>query len=283
MSLEQGSKEVMSLEPEDRLKGKVALITGAASGMGADTARRFVAEGATVLLADVSVEAGQALAMSLGSSAAFVKLDVGDAPDWEHAVEVAERDFGPISVLVNNAGIAASGLVESYDPKVFDRAIRVNLLGSLLGMRHVLPSMRKVERGSVINVSSLQGREADVNLMPYIASKFGVRGVSKSAAVEWGRYGIRVNTIFPGFIITGITEGVRDNALGHIPLQRLGAATMAGSGSDIAGLATFLASDRSSFITGAELVIDGGKSIRFPSVGEDYSQSLASRPGKGIA
>lgn len=273
----------MSLEPEDRLRGKVALITGAASGMGADTARRFVAEGAKVLLADVSVEAGQALAMSLGSSAAFVKLDVGDAPDWEHAVEVAERDFGPINVLVNNAGIAASGLVESYDPEVLDRAIRVNLLGSLLGMQHVLPSMRKVERGSVINVSSLQGREADVNLMPYIASKFGVRGVSKSAAVEWGRYGIRVNTIFPGFIITGITEGVRDNALGHIPLQRPGARTMAGSGSDVAGLVTFLASDRSSFITGAELVIDGGKSIRFPSVGEDYSQTLASRPGKGIA
>lgn len=265
---------------DGRLAGKVALVTGAASGMGAATARRFVADGARVVIADVAVEAGEALAAELGGTAEFVKLDVSERDEWMRAIERTEASFGPLNILMNNAGIGAPGCVERYDEAVWERAIRINLLGVLLGMQTALPSLQRAGRGSVVNVSSLQGREADVNLMPYVASKFGVRGISKSAAVEWGRYGIRVNTIFPGFIHTGITHGVPDHVLGHIPLRRAGSGTLAGNGAHIAGLAAFLASDRAAFISGAEIVIDGGKSIRFPSVAEDYGKELAAMAGK---
>jgi 3alpha(or 20beta)-hydroxysteroid dehydrogenase len=127
----------------------------------------------------------------------------------------------------------------------------------------------------VINVSSLQGREADVGLVPYVAAKFGVRGITKSAAVEWGRDGIRVNAIFPGFTATALTTGIPDHILGRIPLRLPDRPDRLGTPADIAGLATFLASDRSSYITGAEIVIDGGKSVRFPSASQDYGPDLA--------
>lgn len=272
----------MPITPNERLVGKVAIVTGAASGMGAATARRFIAEGASVVIADVNIEAGLSLADELGDAAEFVKVDVGEIDDWRRALACAEKRFGGVNILMNNAGIGATGHVENFEEAVWERAIRINLLGVLLGMQTVLPSLRRAGHGSVINVSSLQGREADVNLMPYVASKFGVRGISKSAAVEWGRYGIRVNTIFPGFIVTGITQNVPDHVLGYIPLRRLGSTSLAGSGADVAGLATFLASDRAAFITGAEIVIDGGKSIRFPSVAEDYSKELAESDTKEV-
>lgn len=268
----------MSLKLNGHLRGKVALVTGAASGMGAATARRFVAEGASVLIADVDVEAGQRLAEALGEEAEFVRLDVGDRSEWIRAIERAEETFGPVSVLVNNAGVSTPGSIEGFDEVIWERAIRINLFGVLLGMQTALPSLRRAGRASVINISSLQGLEADVNLVPYVASKFGVRGISKSAAVEWGAYGIRVNTLFPGFITTGITRDLPDHVLGYIPLRQQHRETLAGSGSDIAGVAAFLASDRAAFITGAEIVVDGGKSIRFPSIAEDYTQELAALP-----
>ena len=256
------------------LKGKVALITGAASGMGAGIARRFVAEGAKVALTDVSRADGESLAAELGADAAFIPLDVAQRADWSAAIPRVEDAFGPLNVLVNNAGVDAAGYVETFDEAVWDRSMRINLLGVLLGMQAAVPSLRKAGGGSIINTSSLQGREADVGLVPYVAAKFGVRGITKSAAVELGRSGIRVNAIFPGLTMTGMTTDIPDHILGRIPLHRPARADRFGTPEDIAGLATFLASDRSSYVTGAEIVIDGGKSVRFPSSFTDYTADL---------
>jgi len=256
------------------LSGKVALVTGAASGMGAAVARRFVAEGARVAVTDVSREAGTALAEELGPNAIFIELDVADGVAWERAVQGAEGELGPLDILMNNAGVGAAGYVEEFDIDVWERSMRVNLLGALLGMRAAFPSLRRAGGGSVINVSSLQGREADVGLVPYVAAKFGLRGISKSAAVEWGRYGIRVNAIFPGLTYTGMTTTIPDHILGRIPLKRSDRPDRLATADDIASLACFLASDRSSYISGAEIVIDGGKSVRFPSSFQDYAPDL---------
>jgi len=258
-----------------QLTGKVALITGAASGMGAGTARRFIAEGARVAVTDVVRDAGERLVDELGPSAVFVDLDVADAAAWESAVARVEEEFGPIDVLMNNAGVEAPGYVQDFSETTWERSMRINLHGVLLGMRASYPSFRRGGGGSVINVSSLQGREADVGLVPYVAAKFGVRGITKSAAVEWGRDGIRVNAIFPGFTATALTTGIPDHILGRIPLRLPDRPDRLGTPADIAGLATFLASDRSSYITGAEIVIDGGKSVRFPSSSQDYGPDLA--------
>jgi 3alpha(or 20beta)-hydroxysteroid dehydrogenase len=271
----------VDVHPRGQLTGKVALITGAASGMGAGTARRFIAEGAKVAVTDVAREAGERLVDELGPDALFIELDVADAAAWETAVSRVEERFGPINVLMNNAGIEAPGYVENFSEATWDRSLRINLHGVLLGMRSSYPSLRRSGGGSVINVSSLQGREADVGLVPYVAAKFGVRGITKAAAVEWGRDGIRVNAIFPGFTATALTTGIPDHLLGRIPLQVPGRPDRLGLPADIAALATFLASDRSSYVTGAEIVVDGGKSVRFPSSSHDYTSDLAAMKAGG--
>ena len=266
---------IETVSPSGRLKGKIALVTGAASGMGAATARRFVAEGARVVLTDIDVGPGRALTDELGDNAHFVEMNVTSAAAWEHAVAAAEGTFGPLSVLMNNAGVDALGFVEDFTDDAWQRGLSVNLHGPLLGMRAVTPSMRRAGGGSSINISSLQGREADVGLVPYVAAKFGLRGLSKSAAVELGRYGIRVNTVFPGLVMTGLTAGRPEHSMGHIPLVRPGAENRAGVPADVAALAAYLASDRASHVTGAEITIDGAKSVRFPTHIQDYSRELA--------
>ncbi len=244
--------------------------------MGAATARRFADEGARVVLADINAAPGIELARSLGDHAMFVELDVASAQAWATAVAAAEDAFGPVSVLMNNAGVDAAGYIEKHDDHVWARALAVNLVGPLNGMTSVVESMRRAGGGSIINISSLQGREADVGVVPYIAAKFGLRGLSKAAAVELGRYGIRVNTVFPGLVMTGMTAGQgADYLMGRIPLRRPGAPDRAGLPEDVAALATFLASEASSYITGAEIVIDGGKSVRFPPFFQDYRAELA--------
>ncbi|MEV6171694.1 SDR family oxidoreductase [Streptomyces sp. NPDC051954] len=257
------------------LENDVAIVTGAASGMGAATARRFVAEGARVILADIDEKQGAALTQSLGERAMFVETDVASSAGWNTAVEQAESAFGPVTILMNNAGVDAFGFIEHTEHDSWARSLAVNLQGPLLGMRTVIPSMRRAGRGSIINVSSLQGREAEVGVVPYIAAKFGLRGLSKAAAVELGRDGIRSNTIFPGLIRTGMTEGQRDHYMGLIPLVRAGESDRAGHADDVAALAVFLASSRSSYITGAEITIDAAKSVRFPTLLHDYSAELA--------
>ncbi|MFE3757975.1 SDR family NAD(P)-dependent oxidoreductase [Nocardia tengchongensis] len=262
------------ITPNRRLIDEIAVVTGAASGMGAATARRFIAEGAQVLLTDIDMERGKQHADELGERARFTHLDVSEPDSWEAAVRLCEAEFGPPSVLMNNAGIHGAGHIESFDQDIWQQNLDVMLYGPLLGMRSVVPVMRKRGRGSIINVSSLQGREADVGLVPYVASKFGLRGITKSAAVELGRYGIRVNAIFPGLIKTGMTHGLPDHLMGRIPLKRPGEPDRAGDADDIAALALFLASDRASNITGAEITIDGGKSVRFPTHVQDFSAEI---------
>jgi 3alpha(or 20beta)-hydroxysteroid dehydrogenase len=261
------------------LEDEVAIVTGAASGMGAATARRFIEENAKVVLTDINVEDGATLAAELGENALFLPLDVANAEQWRDVVNQAQSHFGSVTVLMNNAGVGATGYIESYSQATWDRGIAIMLAGPLYGMSAVAPAMRAAGHGSIINVSSLQGREADVGLAPYVAAKFGLRGLSKSAAVELGRYGIRSNTIFPGLVMTSMTRGLPDHLMGRIPLHRPESEDRAGRPEDVAALAAFLASRRASNITGAEITIDGGKSVRFPTKFQDYTAEIAKFKG----
>ena len=263
-----------------KLQGRIALVTGAAQGIGAAIARRLVSEGACVVIGDIDSEHGSALAESLGDAAVFVDLDVSQLDAWEGAISATEARFGPLNVLVNNAGIGALTYVETYQQADYRRTLAVNLDGTLQGMRAALPSLRRGGSGSIVNVSSLQGLEADVGLMAYVASKFAIRGITKAAAVEFGKDGIRVNSIHPGVTRSSShMQAMADSFMGRIPLHRRGAPDRAATPDDIAGLVVFLASDASSYITGAEIVIDGGKSIRVPSIAADYGPMVERMKG----
>jgi 3alpha(or 20beta)-hydroxysteroid dehydrogenase len=230
-----------------RLIGKRALVTGAAAGIGAATVRRFVEEGAEVILADVAVENGNALAADLG--ARFELLDVRDASAW---AAVVDRSCG-LDVLVNNAGIVELGGVAEMDEASFRRLLDVNAVGVFLGMKAVVPSMRERGGGSIVNVSSVAGLVGNPHSIGYAASKWAVRGMSKSAAVDLAADGIRVNSVHPGVIRTPMSASVDPaKTSGDAPLGRLGEPT------EVADLIVYLASDESSFTTGAEHVIDGG-------------------------
>ncbi|WP_433378745.1 SDR family NAD(P)-dependent oxidoreductase [Actinoplanes sp. CA-142083] len=239
-----------------RLEGKVAVITGAAMGMGAGAARRFVTEGARVVLADIDLPAASALAKELGDNAVAVGHDVSDERSWETVVGTAEATFGGIDILLNNAGIWRTAPLVEQSAEGFDRIIAVNLRGVFLGMRAVATPMRARGGGSIVNTSSTAGLVGLANMVAYGASKWGVRGVTKVAAVELGPWGIRVNSIHPGGVDTPMTASLRfgrsDGVATHPPIGRHG------TPSDIADLHVFLASDESSWITGSEIYIDGG-------------------------
>jgi 3alpha(or 20beta)-hydroxysteroid dehydrogenase len=264
-----------------RLEGKVALITGAARGIGEAIARRFVQEGARVAICDIADETGSVLADTLGERAHYMRLDVGSKVQWQAVVAKAEAVFGPLNILVNNAGIGGGGYVENFSEEEFNKILTVNQTGTLLGMQAALSSLRKGGRGSIVNISSLQGIEVDVGLTAYVASKFGVRGLTKSAALELGREGIRANSVHPGMIRTPMMGGhsLPDDFFGHIPLRRAGYEDRAGYPQDVANLVLFLASDEAGYVTAAEFVIDGGKSVRFATGGT----SVGSRLGEGDA
>ncbi|MGH3517287.1 MAG: glucose 1-dehydrogenase [Haloechinothrix sp.] len=242
-----------------RLAGKVALITGAARGQGAAAARRFVEEGARVLIADVLDADGKQLADELGDAAVFCHLDVTEEGDWEHAVGRAVAEFGSLNVLVNNAGILHFSALADTTLADYERVIRVNQIGTFLGLRSVVRPMREAGGGSIVNVSSVEGLAGMPFLVAYTASKFAIRGMTKVAALELGQDGIRVNSVHPGMIDT---QMVADALGGHevdttwvkkkIPLGRVGQA------GEIADLVLFLAGDESSYSTGAEFVADGG-------------------------
>jgi 3alpha(or 20beta)-hydroxysteroid dehydrogenase len=234
-----------------RVDGKVALISGAARGMGASHARTLVAEGAKVVLGDILDSQGEALARELGSAARFVHLDVTQPEQWTAAASLAIREFGTLNVLVNNAGIVSGNLLKDYELSAWQQIIDINLTGTFLGMQAVVEPMMAAGGGSIINVSSVEGLRGSAGLHGYVASKFAVRGLAKSAALELAPHGIRVNSIHPGFIRTPMTEGIPEDFL-TIPLGR------AADPIEVSQFVLFLASDESSYATGSEFVIDGG-------------------------
>jgi NAD(P)-dependent dehydrogenase (short-subunit alcohol dehydrogenase family) len=244
-----------------RLEGKVALITGAARGQGAAEARLFAQEGAKVLLADVSDPEGIAVAAEIaeaGGNAVYVHLDVTNEAEWDAAVQVAVSSFGKLDVLVNNAGIWRRGHVMETSSEQWDDIMDVNAKGVFLGTKAAIPEMRKAGGGSIVNISSTAGLVGSKTSSAYSASKGAVRIFSKSTAIQYASEGIRANSIHPGPIDTDMGDQVwpdptsRDASIARTALSRIGTAQ------DIAYGALYLASDEASFVTGSELVIDGG-------------------------
>ena len=244
-----------------RLEGKGALITGAARGQGAAEARLFAQEGAKVLLADVSDPEGIAVAAEIaeaGGNAVYVHLDVTNEAEWDAAVQVAVSSFGKLDVLVNNAGIWRRGHVMETSSEQWDDIMDVNAKGVFLGTKAAIPEMRKAGGGSIVNISSTAGLVGSKTSSAYSASKGAVRIFSKSTAIQYASEGIRANSIHPGPIDTDMGDQVwpdptsRDASIARTALSRIGTAQ------DIAYGALYLASDEASFVTGSELVIDGG-------------------------
>lgn len=246
-----------------RLENKVAIITGAAQGMGKSHAKLFVKEGARVILTDLNEKDGKILADELGENAIFIRHDVTKQDDWATVVKEGEQKFGLVTILVNNAGvlgpIAKTGDLDYND---YLKVIEVNQNAPFLGMQAVLPSMLKAKIGSIVNISSLAGMMANYGFpsIAYIGSKFALRGMTKGTAVEYGPNNIRVNSVHPGFIKTPMMESATDesggDALAQIPLGRLA------QPEEVSNLVLFLASDESSYITGHEHVIDAGMGIQ---------------------
>src|ERR1700744_2629805 len=234
-----------------RVDGKVAVISGGARGMGAAHARMLVGEGAKVVVGDILDDDGKKLADDIGESSRYGHLDVTQPDEWEAAVSTAVNDFGKLNVLVNNAGIVALGLLGQFNLEKWHKVIDVNLNGTFHGIQAAVEPMKAAGGGSIINVSSIEGLRGAVMVHPYVASKWAVRGLSKSAALELAAHNIRVNSIHPGFIRTPMTKHFPDNMV-TVPLGRPGVAA------EVATFVLFLASDESSDSAGAEFVMDGG-------------------------
>ncbi|MCV7194934.1 SDR family oxidoreductase [Mycobacterium angelicum] len=235
----------------NRLTGKVALVSGGARGMGASHVRALVAEGAKVVSGDILDDEGTAVVAEFGDAAHYVHLDVTDPEQWEAAVEAAVSRFGGLHVLVNNAGIINLGTIEDYALSEWQRILDINLTGVFLGIRAAVKPMKAAGRGSIINISSIEGMAGTIACHGYTATKFAVRGLTKSTALELGPSGIRVNSIHPGLIRTPMTEWVPEDifqtALGRIAEPQ-----------EVSNLVVYLASDESSYSTGSEFVVDGG-------------------------
>jgi 3alpha(or 20beta)-hydroxysteroid dehydrogenase len=240
-----------------RLAGKVAIVTGAAQGQGAAIARAYVAEGAKVALADIADDLGKALADELGSDAIYVHHDVSDEDSWKAVVEETVRAFGPVNVLVNNAGVLMFADLPTMELSDFRRLIDINMVGCFLGMKTVAPVMKEAGGGSIVNCSSVEGLGGMPSLVAYTGTKFAVRGMTKAAAMELGPSNIRVNSVHPGMVDTNMTRSMAGDegmawAAKRVALRRVG------TPETIAPMYVFLASEESSFSTGAEFVADGG-------------------------
>lgn len=238
-----------------RLEGKVAIITGAAQGMGAAHAQKFIKEGAKVVLTDLNEEKGQALAAELGENALFIKQNVTSEADWASVVAEAEAAFGPVNVLVNNAGITMAKSILQTTEEEYRRIVDINQVSVFLGMKAIIPSMQKAGGGSIVNISSMNGLVAGA--IGYTDTKFAVRGMTKAAAIECAHYGIRVNSVHPGVIATPMimqedTKAAVEAFAQHIPLKRVA------ESEEVSNMVLFLASDDSSYSTGSEFVVDGG-------------------------
>jgi len=241
-----------------RLKGKVAIITGGARGMGAATCRLFAAEGAKVVIADVLDADGEKLAKEIGGGARFMHLDVADESSWLAVLGRTASELGGLDVLVNNAGVLLFKAIADTSKADFDRVISINLAGTFLGTKLAGAEMVKRGRGSIVNISSVDGMKGANGLGAYSASKWGIRGLTKVAAMEFGHKGVRVNSVHPGGIDTAMGNPYAEpkekvnKRYTMVPLQRVG------DPEEVARTSLFLASDESSYLCGAEIAVDGG-------------------------
>lgn len=246
------SLRVMTTHSE-RAGGKVALITGAASGMGASHARVLAEHGARVLITDVADDMGRTLVEEIGHDRAhYVHLDVTDFEEWQQAVQIAEERFGKLDVLINNAGIFTAGSVEEASLAEWHRTLDIDLNGAFYGMKAALPALKKNDTASIINISSIAGVTGFKNRAAYSTAKWAVQGLTKTSALDLGKYNIRVNSVHPGSVETPLTANL-ERGLGQIPLGR------AAQVGEISALILYLASDESKFTTGGTFVIDGGE------------------------
>jgi 3alpha(or 20beta)-hydroxysteroid dehydrogenase len=241
-----------------RLQNKIILITGAARGQGAAEARRFVREGARVVITDILEAQGQELARELGKDAVFLRHDVSSEADWQNAVEAASS-MGGLHGLINNAGIYRPGTLMETDAALFEQHMRINQLGPFLGMKAVVPLMERSGGGAIVNISSVAGLRGSPGAIAYSATKWALRGMTKAAAVDLAPRNIRVNSVHPGPIDTPMLdvrtpEQNRERLL-SVPMKRRG------TPEEIADLVLFLISDESRYITGAEIAIDGGATL----------------------
>lgn len=241
-----------------RVDDKVVLISGGARNIGGASARMLVAEGARVVIGDILDEEGAALAAELGDAARYVHLDVTSEEEWAAAVEVATSEFGTLNVLFNNAGIFNGGQLQRYKVEQWQQMIDVNLTGAFFGMKASADAIIAAGGGSIINTSSIEGLRGTPWAHGYVASKWGLRGLTKSAAMELAPQGVRVNSIHPGRISTPATDQMPEDLI-PIPLGRPGLPE------EVASVAVFLASDESSFITGTEITVDGGTVMHIPT------------------
>jgi 3alpha(or 20beta)-hydroxysteroid dehydrogenase len=243
-----------------RLAGKVAIISGAAQGMGAATARLFAAEGAKVVLGDVLEEKGRATAAQIGDEqAVFQRLDVREEDQWAAIVRTATERFGKLDILVNNAAVTHFGAAEELRKEDLERVLGINLVGTMMGVKHAVPALKANGGGVIVNISSVDGLRGCNGLVAYTASKWAVRGVTKSYAFEYGPFGIRVVSIHPGGVNTEMgnpggepADVVNARSFGRVPLQRIG------EPEEIARATLFVCSDEASYISGAEIAVDGG-------------------------
>ncbi len=240
-----------------RFDGKVVLITGAARGQGAAEARAWVAGGGSVVVTDLLAEEGRALVEELGDAARFVDHDVRDAESWDRAIAAALDSFGQLNCLVNNAAIYRPRAIDDETRDSYNDVIQVNLVGTFLGVRAALEPMRAAGGGSIVNIASIAGAQGYAWQAAYSSSKWGVRGLTRCAALEYGPHNIRVNAVLPGPIDTPMLPVPRDGTpidarFAHMPVAR------AGRPEEVADLVLYLLSDTAAYITGAEFVIDGG-------------------------
>ena len=268
-----------------RLDGKVAIVTGAARGQGAAHARVFVREGAKVLLTDVLDDEGHSTASALGVNARYLRHDVRSEADWAAAVDAAENTFGPVNILVNNAAIHWVRALEDETAAEFRKLLDVNLIGPFLGIQAVVPSMRHAGGGSIVNISSTAGLRGFHWHGAYASSKWGVRGLTKVAAIELAGDKIRVNSVHPGVIDTAMVPGPREGDR----IAKLLAAQLVdriGDPDDVANLVLFLASDESAYISGGEHIVDGGamygSRVGPPRPPKDLGRTGGNTPGLDI-
>lgn len=242
------------------LKNKVAIITGAASGMGKAFAKNFIDHGAKVIMTDLNEQNGKKVQEQLGENSIFYKQDVSSVNDWKRVVKDGESHFGPINILVNNAGIGIMKSIDEITPEEYDKVIKINQYSVFYGMKYVLPSMRKTGSGSIVNISSIGGLVGMPISIAYGASKYAVRGMTKDAAIDLVKDHIRVNSVHPGVIETPILKDIPDEqnkeSLKEIPMGRFG------KPEELANVVNFLASDEASYVTGQEFTADGGYTMK---------------------